>query len=131
MQSHNERIMSKKSLWVGRVLSAIPTVLVLFGAVLKLSKAQSVVTGMMQYGIPERLVVPIGIIEAICVVLYVIPRVAVLGAVLMTGLLGGAIFTNLRVGDPTCVVPAILGVMVWAGLFLREERLRALIPLRR
>jgi hypothetical protein len=77
------------------------------------------------------LVAPVGILEVICLVVYLIPRTSVLGAILLTGLLGGATVTTLRIGDPTFPMPVVLGMMVWGGLFLRDERLRALIPLRR
>jgi hypothetical protein len=75
--------------------------------------------------------VPIGILELFCVVVYLIPQTSVLGAILMTGLLGGATLTGLRAGDPTFPIPVVLGMMAWGGLFLRDVRLRALIPLRR
>lgn len=122
---------SRKRIWVGRVLSGIPALLVLLGAVLKIFKAQSVIEGMSHYGIPEHLIVLIGIIELLCAIFYLIPSTAGLGAILMTALMGGATFTNVRVGDPSYVITVILGVMVWAGLYLRDERLRALFPLRR
>lgn len=118
-------------IWAGRVLSGIPAALVLFGAVLKIIKAGSVIEGMSQHGIPEYLVVLIGIIELICALVYLIPSTAMLGAILMTALMGGATFTNMRVGDPSYVMTVLVGVMVWAGLYLRDERLRALLPLRR
>ncbi len=122
---------SRKMIWAGRVLSGIPAALVLFGAVLKIIKAGSVIEGMSQHGIPEYLVVLIGIIELICALVYLIPSTAMLGAILMTALMGGATFTNMRVGDPSYVMTVLVGVMVWAGLYLRDERLRALLPLRR
>ena len=121
---------SRKMIWAGRVFSGIPAALVLFGAVLKIVKAQSVIEGMSQHGIPEYLVVLIGIVELICAVVYLIPSTAVLGAILMTALMGGATFTNVRVGDPTYVMTIILGVMIWAGLYFRDPRVRELIPLR-
>lgn len=71
----------------------------------------------------------LGILEVACVVVYLIPRTAVLGAILLTGYLGGAVATHLRVGDP-CFGPILLGVVLWGGLFLRDPRLRTLIPLR-
>jgi hypothetical protein len=120
-----------RMLWVGRVISAIPAVLVLFGAVVKLLQLQPVVEAMAQHGIAGHLVVLTGTVELVCAVVYLIPRTAALGAILMTGLLGAATFTNLRVGDPTYVVTVILGVMVWGGLYVRDQRLRELIPLRR
>jgi hypothetical protein len=73
----------------------------------------------------------LGVIELTCVVLYAIPRTAVLGAILLTGYLGGAVATHVRIGDPTFVAPLGLGVVAWAGLYLREGRLHALLPLRR
>ena len=121
---------SRKMIWAGRVFSGIPAALVLFGAVLKIVKAQSVIEDMSQHGIPEYLVVLIGIVELICAVVYLIPSTAVLGAILMTALMGGATFTNVRVGDPTYVMTIILGVMIWAGLYFRDPRVRELIPLR-
>jgi len=73
----------------------------------------------------------LGIVEASCAILYLIPRTAVLGAILVTGYLGGAVATHARVGDPAFITPALLGVIAWLGLFLRDRRVRALIPLRR
>lgn len=112
-------------------MSAAPVLLVLFGSVMKVMRTASVLEGFARLGLPERLVVPVGVIELLCVVVYVIPSSSVLGAILMTGLLGGATLTTLRVGDPTFPVPVILGMLAWGGLFLRDERLRELIPLRR
>jgi hypothetical protein len=122
---------SRKMLWTGRVLSGIPAALVLFGAIMKIVKAAPVITGMTQHGIGENLIVLIGVIELACAVVYLIPKTAVLGAILMTALMGGATFTNIRVGDSTYVMNVILGVMVWAGLYVRDSRLRDLIPVRR
>ena len=122
---------SKKMLWAGRIMSAVPFLMVLLSAVMKLVKAAPVMEGMARAGLPERFVVPIGILELMCVVVYVIPRTSVLGAILLTGLLGGATVTTLRIGDPTFPMPVVLGMLAWGGLYLRDERLRALIPLRR
>jgi hypothetical protein len=122
---------SKTTLWIGRVMSALPVLLVLFGSVMKLMKTASVVEGFVRAGVPERLIIPVGIIELVCVIVYVIPQTAVLGAILMTGLLGGATVTNLRIGDPTYPMPVILGMLAWGGLFLRDTRLRELIPIRK
>jgi hypothetical protein len=122
---------SKTTLWTSRIMSAVPVLLTLFGSVMKLIKAASVVEGFTSHGLAESFVLPIGILELFCVVVYLIPQTSVLGAILMTGLLGGATITNLRAGDPTFPIPVVLGMMVWGGLFLRDVRLRALIPLRR
>jgi DoxX-like protein len=122
---------SKPILWTGRVMSAPPVLLILLGSVMKLMKHPSVLEGFARAGLPERLIVPVGLIELVCVVVYLIPRTSVLGAILMTGLLGGATITTLRVGDPTYPMPVILGMLAWGGLYLRDVRLRALIPLRK
>lgn len=120
---------TKTSLWTGRILSAIPVLLVLFGSILKLMKTPSMVKGMAEYGYSEGLIIPIGIIELVCSIVYLIPRTAVLGAILLTGLLGGAITTSVRLEKPGFVFPLVVGVLVWAGLYLRDQRLRTLIPL--
>jgi DoxX-like family len=122
---------SKTTLWTGRVMSALPVLLILLGSVMKLMRHPSVLEGFARAGIPERLILPVGLIELVCVVVYLIPRTSVLGAILMTGLLGGATITTLRVGDPTYPMPVILGMLAWGGLYLRDVRLRALIPLRK
>jgi len=122
---------SKTILWTGRVMSALPVLLILLGSVMKLMKHPSVLEGFARAGLPERLIVPVGLIELVCVVVYLIPRTSVLGAILMTGLMGGATITTLRVGDPTYPMPVILGMLAWGGLYLRDVRLRALIPLRK
>jgi len=121
---------SKKKLWAGRIISALPVLLLLFSGVMKLMKPTPVVQGFAQFGYPETLILKIGILEIFCTVVYMIPRTSVLGAILMTGYLGGATATNVRVGDPSSFIPVLVGVLVWAGLYLRDDRLRALIPLR-
>jgi hypothetical protein len=118
-------------MWAGWISTALPALLILFGAALKLMKLPAVVEGFARNGYSERLVAPIGLIELTCTMVYLIPRTSVLGAILLTGLLGGATATNLRVGDPTSVLTIILGIMVWGGLYLRDQRLRSLIPFRR
>jgi DoxX-like protein len=120
---------SKKMLWAGRITSALPVLLLLFSSIMKFVKPASVVEGFVRLGYPESLALGIGIVELACTVIYVIPRTSVLGAILLTGYLGGATATHVRIGEPF-FMPIILGVLVWGGLFLRDERLRALIPLR-
>jgi hypothetical protein len=122
---------SKTTLWIGRVMSALPVLLVLLSSVMKLMKMAAVVEGFARAGLSERLIIPVGVIELVCVIVYVIPQTAVLGAILMTGLLGGATITTLRIGDPTYPMPVILGMLAWGGLFLRDTRLRELIPIRK
>jgi hypothetical protein len=116
-------------LWVGYVLSALPVLTLLFSGALKLAKPASVVTEFTRLGWPESLVVAIGIIELTCAIIYAIPRTAVLGAILLTGYLGGAVATHVRI-EENFIPPVIVGVLVWLGLYLRDPRLRALIPLR-
>jgi hypothetical protein len=121
---------SKKMLWAGRIISAVPVLVLLMSAVMKFVKPPPVVEGFVHLGLPEKLAFGLGTLELVCTVLYIIPRTAVLGAILLTGYLGGAIVSHLRVGDQF-IGPFIFGVLVWAGLFLRDARLRALIPLRK
>jgi len=125
--------LSKKRLWAGRILSAIPVLFLLADGVMKLIKPAFVVDATVRLGYRESVILCLGIVLLTCVALYVIPRTSVLGAILLTGYLGGAVATHLRVGDPLfshVLFPTYLGVMLWGGLYLREERLRALIPLR-
>ena len=121
---------SKKMLWTGRVISAIPVLLMVFSAVMKLIKAAPVVQGMPRYGYPESQIVIIGVLELLSCIIYLIPSTGVLGAILMTGYLGGATATNFRIGDPYYIMTFLLGVFVWGGLFFRDARVRALIPVR-
>jgi hypothetical protein len=119
-------------LWTGRVLSAIPVLLMIMSGVMKLSHSPAVVQGFGEAGIVEGLITPIGLIELACVVIYLVPPTAVLGAILMAGYLGGAVLTHLRAGQvPQALAPFIVGVLAWAGLWLRDARLRALLPTRK
>jgi hypothetical protein len=129
MQSVTQTV-SKKVLWAGRITSALPVLMLLFSSVMKFVKPASVVEGFVRLGYPESLAFGIGIVELACTVLYVIPQTSVLGAILLTGYLGGATATHVRIGEPF-YMPIVLGMLVWAGLFLRDDRLRALLPLRR
>jgi hypothetical protein len=119
---------SSKRLWAGRIISTLPALLLLFSGTMKLLKVPAVIEGMAHYGYPEHLILCIGMLEVGCTIVYLIPRTAILGAILMTGYLGGAIATNVRVGDPSFIGPVLAGVFVWAGLYLRDGRLSALIP---
>lgn len=122
---------SRGALWTGRVMSALPVFFVLMGSVMKLMRLPAVHEGFARAGLPDSLMVPVGLIELICVITYVIPATAVLGAILMTGLLGAACLTSLRIADPTYPLPVILGMLAWGGLFMRDLRVRALIPFRK
>lgn len=120
---------SGRVVWLGRVISGLASLVFLMSAAMKLMGGPSMEQGMAHLGLPLPLVVPLAILETACVVVYLVPATAVLGAILLTGYIGGAICTHLRVGD-AFLVQAALGVLVWLGLYLREPRLRALIPLR-
>jgi len=120
----------KWRIWIGPALSAVP-VLVMFisGAMKLIQVAPEVESWGSQLGYPMGLMMPIGVLEVVCVAVYVIPRTAVLGAILMTGFLAGAAATQVRVGDPAAIGPILLAALVWAGLYFRDERIRALLPL--
>ena len=132
MQSVTQTVLlSKKVLWSGRVLSALTVLFLLFDSGLKVMKLAPAVDETARLGYPASLVLPIGMPELICVVLFVIPRTSILGAILLTGYLDGATATQVRFREPWFFFPVVIGVLVWGGLFLREDRLHALIPLRR
>jgi DoxX-like protein len=120
---------SGKIVWVGRAISGLISVLFAMSAFMKFKGGAEVLQGMAHLGLPESLIIPLGILEISCVVIYVIPATSVLGAILLTGYLGGAICTHLRVGDPFFMQIGF-GILVWLGLYFREHRLRALIPIR-
>jgi len=120
---------SRKIVWVGRGISILVSLLFAMSALMKLRGGPEVIQGMAHLGLPESLIVPLAILEISCVVIYAIPATSVLGAILLTGYIGGAICTHLRVGDPFFMQIAI-GIFVWLGLYLREDRLKGLLPLR-
>jgi DoxX-like protein len=121
---------SGKVVWAGRVISVLASLVFLFSAFLKLKGGPELAQGIAHLGLPESMVMPLAIVEISCTVIYLIPATSVLGAVLLAGYVGGAICTHWRVGDPF-FVQIVLGLLVWLGLYLREPRLKALIPLRR
>jgi DoxX-like family len=120
---------SKKMLWAGRSVSALIVLFLLFDSLVKLMQLSLAVEPTIRLGYPESLVLGIGIVELVCLVVYAIPPTSILGAILLTGYLGGATATHVRIGDPF-FFPIVVGVLVWLGLFLRDDRLRALLPLR-
>lgn len=121
---------SKGWLWTGRIVSVLVGLFLLADACMKVIKPPFVVQATTQLGYPESVIRPIGITLLICVIIYAIPRTSIFGAVLLTGYLGGAIATNVRVGAPLfsyVLVPVYVAVLVWGGLFLRDSRLRTLV----
>jgi len=124
---------NKGSLWAGRISSALPALFLLLDGIMKLVKPVFVVEATVQLGYRESVIVGLGVVLIACTVLYLIPRTAVLGAILLTGYLGGAVATHVRVGGPlfSIIFPVILGAMLWGGLYLRDERVRSLTNLER
>jgi uncharacterized membrane protein YphA (DoxX/SURF4 family) len=121
---------SRRVLVVSWILSALPALLFFFSAFLKLRGGPEVEQGFAHLGLPPRMLMPLAILELSCVILYLVPATAVLGAILLAGYLGGAICTHWRAGDPF-VTQIVMGLVLWLGLYLREPRLRTLLPLRR
>lgn len=124
---------SKGRLWTGRIIAGLIAVFLLLDAVMKLVKPKAVADGFVRSGWPLELSVPLGVVLLISTVLYLIPRTAMLGAILLTGYLGGAVATNLRLESPLftyTLVPVYMGVLVWLSLWLRDLDLRGMVPLR-
>jgi hypothetical protein len=121
---------SGKSVWVGRVISVLASLVFLMSAFMKLKGGPDLAQGIAHLGLPESMVMPLAILEVSCTVIYLIPATSVLGAILLGGYTGGAICTHWRVGDPFFIQIA-LGILVWLGLYLREPRLKDLIPVRK
>jgi DoxX-like family len=133
MQASNRTdSVSKKRSWAGLVISALPALFLLVDGAMKLVKPAAVVEATVGLGYPENVIVPIGIVSLLSTILYLIPKTCVLGAILLTGYLGGAVATHVRAGEGlfSIVFPIIFGVLIWLGLYLRYDRLRTLIPLR-
>ena len=121
---------SKTAKWTGRVISALPVLMLLMGSAMSLARTEVAVKGTIASGYPEKVMIPLGVTSLVCTLLYAFPRTAVLGAILLTGYLGGAVATHVRLSEPF-FMPILVGVLVWLGLFLRDPRLRALVPLRK
>jgi hypothetical protein len=123
-----------KTIWIGRTLSALAILFLSFDTIVKVLRLPVAIEGTTQLGYPESTVFIIGLIQLVCLVLYVVPQTSVFGAILFTGYLGGAIATHLRIGSPLfthILFPIYVAVLIWGGLYAREPRLRALVPIRR
>lgn len=131
MQSTTETApVSRKRLWAGRVLSALAVLFLLFDAGIKLANAAPVAESFGQLGWPASLAAGLGILELVLLAVYLIPRTSILGAILWTGYLGGAIATHVRVGNPLfshVLFPIYIAALLWGGLYLRDGRLRSLV----
>jgi hypothetical protein len=124
---------STPQLWTARALTGLSVAFLLFDAFAKVVKMAPAIEGTMALGFPVSAVPVIGIIELACIAIYVVPRTSLLGAILLTGYLGGAIASQLRVGNPLfshVLFPTYVAALVWGGLYLRDARLRALVPVR-
>ena len=124
---------SRKALWTGRIFSALAILFLALDSLGKLVEAEPVMAGTVQLGYPATVVFGLGVVLLLCVVAYAVPATSVVGAVLLTGYLGGAVATHVRVGNPWAthiLFPTYVAALVWGGLLLRDARLRALIPWR-
>ena len=121
---------SKAATWIGRIISILVSLMFIFSASFKFIDGPQVTEGFVHLGLPERIMKPLGVLELTCVVLYLIPATSVVGAILLTGYIGGAICTHWRVGDPF-YVQILTGILIWLGLYLRDDRLKPLMPVRR
>lgn len=125
---------SRKALWTGRVLSTVAVLFLTMDTAMKLLLVPVAVAGTKQVGYPVSVIFPLGVVSLVCLIVYLIPRTNILGAILWTGYLGGAVATHVRIGDPLfshILFPVYVALMLWGGLWFRDARLRALIPFRR
>lgn len=125
---------SNGAIWTGRVLSGLAIVFLLFDGAIKLVPLDVVITTSRELGIPTELARTLGVLTLACTILYAIPRTSVLGAILLTAYMGGAIYTHVLAGSPLfthTLFGVYLAVLIWGGLYLRDERVRALIPFQR
>ena len=123
-------VISTTRRWTGRTLTALAVLFLLFDLSIKLAHIQAVTDAFAKLGIPDHLAVAVGTLELFCLIVYLVPRTAVLGAVLLTGFLGGAIMLHVRIGDPLfshVLFPVYIGALLWVGLYLRDSRLRMLV----
>jgi nitrate reductase gamma subunit len=130
--SSAESLISKKRLWAGGVMSGLPTLFLLVDGSMKLYKPRAVVEATVQMGYQESAIIGLGVVLLLSTLLYLLPRTAILGAILLTGYLGGAVASQVRVGAVSfnIIFPVLIGALLWGGLWLRDRRLQALIPLR-
>ena len=125
---------SRSTLMIGYALTGLAALFLAFDTVLKLLAIKQAVQSTTELGYPASAVFTIGVIELVCLALYLVPATTVSGAILLVGYLGGAVATHVRVGNPLAshvLFPMYVAAMLWGGLYLREPRLRALLPFRR
>lgn len=125
---------SKAARWTGRILSALAVLFLLFDCAIKLLQLDTAIEGTTDLGYPASVVFPLGVVLLICVILYVIPQTSVFGAILLTGYLGGAIATHVRIENPLfgfVLFPVYVALFVWGGLYLQNPQLRRVFPFQR
>ena len=123
---------SRRALWAGRILSGVAMLFLALDAAMKVLRIDAAVTGTTDLGYQANVILPLGIVQLVCLALYAMPRTSILGAVLWTGYLGGAIATHVRIGNPLfthILFPVYVAFMLWGGLWLRDRRIRALLPI--
>jgi hypothetical protein len=130
METASTASVSRKAFWTGWVLSALPALLLLVSGLMKVARPKVVLEGFTHLGWPDGYAMGIGLMEIGCVIVYLIPQTAVLGAILIAGYMGGAIATHVRIGEMFIVPQIACGILAWLGVYLREPRLRKLAPLR-
>jgi DoxX-like family len=131
MTTASPRPTSKAMFWTGWILSILPSLMLLASGTMKLLNPPDLAKNFEHLGYPASLALVLGIVEIASTLIYLVPPTAVLGAILLTGYLGGAVATHARLQEMTFLAPAILGIVVWLGLFFRDGRVRALVPFRR
>ena len=129
MQTAEIRTVSKSSLRTGVVISALVILFLVFDSAVKLINSTVAIDATTRLGYQASILIPLGIVLLLCTILYAVPRTAILGAILLTAYLGGATATHVRIGDPY-YFPIVMGILLWAGLYLRDPRVRTLIPIR-
>jgi hypothetical protein len=132
-QIETDRV-SKKKLWVSRIMIAVPVLFMLIDGITKLMMIPPVMEASKRLGFQPNIIPVIGIILLVCTIFYLIPRTSILGAVLLTGYLGGAVVTNLRIESPlfsNTLFPVYFGILIWGGLYLKDSRLSNIFPLRK
>jgi len=122
---------SKPAFWTGAAITGLTAAFLIVDGAMKLLRLPPAVEGTLDVGYPDSTVRPIGAVLLVAVAFHLVPRTAVLGAILLTGYLGGAVATHVRLEDPWFTLPAVVGALVWLALLLREPRLRTVLPLRR
>jgi hypothetical protein len=120
---------NEKWLWTGRVVSTLSAAFMAFDGIIHIARPAAVIQAYQQGGYSLSIIVPLAIIELVCVLLYIIPRTSAIGAILLSGYLGGAVDFNVRAGNPLVITlsPVIVAVLLWAGLYLRSEKLRTAV----